>query len=578
MRQPMRNQSFIRPLFVLLQRVYGGRMMVQKTGHGFPNKQPLLPTKQIIFSNTQPAYDYLNSSKYAELFINPSLNPNMYSFENPVPAYPLDTVIPNSTYPTPQKTSHDLTDRVGGASNGLGVQFTVGNKGATNSELENLLTMPTTKAVSPSTELDNLFKMSESDFTSLMSTFVPRNTEPQERGSGDFAIPSATTGIFDTFPPGLFSEGGSSPSSSSASPPTMMMQQPMDTWRGEGDKWARGMNFASNSLPLPPGEAETPTLWSSPPSTSHSELTPLLEAFPPLDRDLPLPSSSPHSHFHTPSVSPSRNTPTDLHIQNLTAAAASSRGQSLSLEEQLDFFDIPQDWDVVLPPMKRLMGSPLALSEASSPVSHMHISPPPPPAPSSPASPVETKPIVAPLSSSSSSSSSEKLAKSSPLLFGQSEDEILVKVLAHHPGPDSKPITRERLVSMPVEEFNRLLDVTTLNEIEVAFMKEWRRRGKNKTAAMIARKRKRDELTDLDDEVEQLRKQKAGLRSKYEQLKTEIVTLKARSKAAEERVYQRYSRQSGVHVSRDSHVIHVDKSGKVLLGPRVSSQQMLLVK
>lgn len=131
---------------------------------------------------------------------------------------------------------------------------------------------------------------------------------------------------------------------------------------------------------------------------------------------------------------------------------------------------------------------------------------------------------------------------------------------------------------MPVEEFNRLLDVATLNEIEVAFMKEWRRRGKNKTAAMIARKRKRDELTDLDEEVEQLRKQKAGLRSKYDQLKAEIAALKERSKVAEEKVYWRYSRQSGVRVSRDTHVIHVDKSGKILLGPRLSSQQMLLVK
>ena len=131
---------------------------------------------------------------------------------------------------------------------------------------------------------------------------------------------------------------------------------------------------------------------------------------------------------------------------------------------------------------------------------------------------------------------------------------------------------------MPVEEFNRLLDTTSLNDIEVAFMKEWRRRGKNKTAAMIARKRKRDELGDLDIEVEQLRKQKAGLKSKFEQLRSEIAGLKERSRAAEEKVYQRYSRQSGVRVSRGSHVIHVDKSGKLLLGPRLSPQQMVLVK
>ena len=130
---------------------------------------------------------------------------------------------------------------------------------------------------------------------------------------------------------------------------------------------------------------------------------------------------------------------------------------------------------------------------------------------------------------------------------------------------------------MPVEEFNRLLGVAGLNDIEVAFMKEWRRRGKNKTAAMVARKRKRDELTDLDVEVEQLRKQKAGLKSKYDQLRSDIVALRERARTAEDRVYRRYSLQSGVPVSRDSHMIHTDKAGKVLLAPRPSSQ-MLLVK
>ena len=107
-------------------------------------------------------------------------------------------------------------------------------------------------------------------------------------------------------------------------------------------------------------------------------------------------------------------------------------------------------------------------------------------------------------------------------------------------------------------------------------MKEWRRRGKNKTAAMVARKRKRDELTDLDVEVDKLRKQKVGLKAKYDRLRSEILALRERTRAAEDRVYRQYSQQSGLPVSRDSHMIHVDKAGKVLLGPR--PQQMLLVK
>lgn len=520
---------------------------------GFPSKQPLLPVKQFGFSNNY-YQDYTNS-KYADLFISPPLNPNMYSFEAPVPAYPLDTVIPTYPPPQPQKAED------------AGIHFTMG-KTATP-ELENLLT----KGPSPPTDFDNMLKIPESDFSSLLALFT--NNEPNDRAE-DFAIPSTSSGIFDSFPQEIFQESPALP------------QQPVNTWR-EGEQWLEGQSPSDrgNQLPatLPTETSPDPTsFWMVPPSSSSSspsQLTPLLEAFPSLDHDISLPtpsysppsnpphhptsySSPPHpAHLPTSSISPPHNTPT-------------SNKNSI---DQLDFFEGLLDFDSMVPPTKKFHETP-SQSEASSPISHMHISPASTPLPTSPTSPVETKPDIKPSLSSPTPRSpnppSEK-TKPSPLLFGKSEDEILLKVLVPHPEVSSKPITREKLISMPVEEFNRLLDLAGLNDIEVAFMKEWRRRGKNKMAAMVARKRKRDELSDLDVEVEQLRKQKAGLKLKYDRLRSDIVALKERTRAAEDRVYQKYSRQSGVPVSRDSHVIHVDKAGKVLLGLR-PSRQMLLVK
>ena len=554
-------------------------LLLHKGGHGYQHsKQTILPNKQqFILTNSDPTtydvanMDYHNTLKYADLYVNPAMNPHMYSFDAPVPTYPLDTVIPS--YPTPHKMSHDPANG-GGVANGMGLHFTAAKKSA--SELENLLSTPPMKGASPTTELENFLKMSDSEFTSLLSSFPPTNTDPRERGSADFAIPSASTGIFDSLPPEFFSDG-TSPSSSPSS--TATVNQPMDTWRGaEGEAWSGGLNYPTNTVPT--GDLSPSSLWSPP--GSHTELTPLLEALPSLNRDLPLstPSLSPPSHLHTLTLSPVHSGA----APPATSIAMGNAEKNLSFGDQLDFLDGSLDWDSILPPSKKLQRPSPTQSEASSPVSYMHISPSPTPFPSAPASPVETKPVLTPSlptpspSTPSTERHSDKQAKPSPLLFGKTEDEILLKVLVPRPGRGSKPVTRERLVSMPVEEFNRLLDTTSLNDIEVAFMKEWRRRGKNKTAAMIARKRKRDELGDLDIEVEQLRKQKAGLKSKFEQLRSEIAGLKERSRAAEEKVYQRYSRQSGVRVSRGSHVIHVDKSGKVLLGPRLSPQQMVLVK
>lgn len=169
-----------------------------------------------------------------------------------------------------------------------------------------------------------------------------------------------------------------------------------------------------------------------------------------------------------------------------------------------------------------------------------------------------------------------KKMNDSAVLFGKHESEIIHKLLIPQPGVASKPITRDKLVLMPVEEFNQLLEQAHLSEIEVAFMKEWRRRGKNKSAAQIARKRKRDELSDLDIEVEGLRRQKVELQLQYDRLRSEISTLKERALAAEDSVYQRYRKEHGTPVSRETHLIHVDGS-KVMLVPRINSG-ILLVK
>ena len=166
----------------------------------------------------------------------------------------------------------------------------------------------------------------------------------------------------------------------------------------------------------------------------------------------------------------------------------------------------------------------------------------------------------------------------STILFGKHEDEIIHKLLAPQPGAQNKPVSRDKLVSMPVEEFNQLLEQACLSEIEVAFMKEWRRRGKNKAAAQIARKRKREEVTDLEGEVKALRKRKAELNKKYDRLRSQIASLKKRSMAAEDRVYRQQTKLTGKAVSRDTHLIHLTDDKKLLLVPRISSQVLTISK
>jgi hypothetical protein len=162
------------------------------------------------------------------------------------------------------------------------------------------------------------------------------------------------------------------------------------------------------------------------------------------------------------------------------------------------------------------------------------------------------------------------------LLFGKHEGEIIQKLLVANDSIKSKPITRDKLITIPVEEFNQLLEDAQLSEIEVAFMKEWRRRGKNKAAAQVARKRKREEVSGLDEEVEKMRQQKVELEKKYDQLGSLIKSLKERSAVAEDRLFKKQSENLMEPVSRKTHLIHVTDDDKLLLIPKISSKILVV--
>ena len=164
------------------------------------------------------------------------------------------------------------------------------------------------------------------------------------------------------------------------------------------------------------------------------------------------------------------------------------------------------------------------------------------------------------------------------VMFGQNEDEIIHKLMSSHNrrGGASKPITRDKLVIMPVEDFNSLLDEALLSEIEVAFMKEWRRRGKNKMAAQIARKRKREELFELEDDMDTLRQKKSKLQQSVAKLNALIASYKRRVEVGEKKIYERYSHAHGSLVSQETHTIHMTDDGKTMLVPRTSDQVLLV--
>ncbi|XP_016119765.1 nuclear factor erythroid 2-related factor 1-like, partial [Sinocyclocheilus grahami] len=92
------------------------------------------------------------------------------------------------------------------------------------------------------------------------------------------------------------------------------------------------------------------------------------------------------------------------------------------------------------------------------------------------------------------------------------------KVLDHFSSRDEKrasliniPFSNERIVNLPVDEFNRLLAKYHLNEAQLTLLRDIRRRGKNKMAAQNCRQRKLDVLLGLECSVDSLRRLRAKL-------------------------------------------------------------------
>ena len=500
-----------------------------------------MPPSPGYYGTSFPYYPQPKITKYSDLYIPTA--PTSYSIDASVDMYPVDTLnmIPNSM-PGPSR-KHELAEPAD-----------VFQKGA---------------SVAASSDFDNIFGSSKFDFefASLLTSTAPVNKEsmmPQD----SYLIPDPQLDFL--------SDTGSQPS--------------LDAFELT--------NNTNSSLPAQTAidflqgiNKESPADFAKVPLSQESNIPvedPLMSGLNgddsvvdfPADESRFFPTRTPPVDLLAGEYSPPQSSqPSPTNDYPMQVARTNSWDDHLKelFEKTFDLSDIDMDF-ILPPPTKRMHTETPSPIEEKPRVLAASPSPSETAVQSQPLSP-ETKPIVvrAPNPVDAVSENGGGKGKSA-MLFGKHEDEILHKMLVPQSGINKKPITRDKLISMPVEEFNHLLELVSLTEIEVAFMKEWRRRGKNKVAAQIARKRKREEVTDLDVEVSALHQQKVELEKKYDRLRSKITTLKERSLKAEEKVYQRQQKMTGKPVSRETHLIHVTEDEKLLLVPRISSQILMVNK
>ena len=130
------------------------------------------------------------------------------------------------------------------------------------------------------------------------------------------------------------------------------------------------------------------------------------------------------------------------------------------------------------------------------------------------------------------------------------------------------PFTNEKIINLPVEEFNELLAKHHLSEGQLALIRDIRRRGKNKMAAQNCRKRKLDTILNLEQGVHDLRRDKARLlKEKMEFIRT-IRQMKQKMQSVYQEVFAQLRDEEGRPYPPSEYSLQYSSDGSVLVMPR----------
>ncbi|XP_029978508.1 endoplasmic reticulum membrane sensor NFE2L1b isoform X2 [Sphaeramia orbicularis] len=130
------------------------------------------------------------------------------------------------------------------------------------------------------------------------------------------------------------------------------------------------------------------------------------------------------------------------------------------------------------------------------------------------------------------------------------------------------PFSNEKIINLPVEEFNELLAKHHLSEAQLALIRDIRRRGKNKMAAQNCRKRKLDTILNLEQGVQDLRRDKARLLKEKMEFIRSIRQMKQKMQSLYQEVFNQLRDEEGRPYCPSEYSLQYSADGSVLIMPR----------
>lgn len=130
------------------------------------------------------------------------------------------------------------------------------------------------------------------------------------------------------------------------------------------------------------------------------------------------------------------------------------------------------------------------------------------------------------------------------------------------------PFPLEKIINLPVDDFNELLTQYTLTDSQLALVRDIRRRGKNKVAAQNCRKRKMENIVQLESELGQLQAQRDHLAQERLEFQQNLTMVRCRLTDLYTEVFSQLRDEDGCPYSIEDYTLKQSPDGNIYLVPR----------
>ncbi|XP_068101544.1 nuclear factor erythroid 2-related factor 2 [Hyperolius riggenbachi] len=130
------------------------------------------------------------------------------------------------------------------------------------------------------------------------------------------------------------------------------------------------------------------------------------------------------------------------------------------------------------------------------------------------------------------------------------------------------PFTVDKIVNLPVDDFNVLMSKHQFNDAQLALVRDIRRRGKNKVAAQNCRKRKMENIVELETDLDKLKYEKEKLLAEKGEYNQNLRLLKEQLGSLYMDIFSKLRDEDGKPYSHQEYSLQHTKDGSIFLVPK----------